>query len=107
MLSAMKPSVQVRENVPGQFAVVVTEGRSQSSYLVSLNEDYYRTLTSGKVSTEALVEQSFYFLLEREPSQSILRKFDLSIISRYFPDYEAEIKKRLGQGPTPRTSHGS
>jgi hypothetical protein len=34
-------------------------------------------------------------LLEREPKESILNRFDLSVISRYFPEYEREIKKRL------------
>jgi hypothetical protein len=43
-----------------------------------------------------LVRASFGFLLEREPRESILRSFDLSAISRYFPEYEREIRQRLG-----------
>ena len=31
-----------------------------------------------------------------EPASSILRKSSLDIISRYFPDYPAEIRARLG-----------
>ena len=42
-----------------------------------------------------LVEESFRFLLEREPATAILRKFALSEIERYFPDYRAEIAARL------------
>jgi len=42
-----------------------------------------------------LVEASFAFLLEHEPKESILREFDLSVIGRYFPDYEREIGHRL------------
>lgn len=38
-----------------------------------------------------LVEASFAFLLEREPKESILREFDLTVIGRYFPEYEQEI----------------
>jgi len=34
------------------------------------------------------VRESFRFLLEREPKESILREFDLSVIKRYFPDYD-------------------
>jgi hypothetical protein len=41
------------------------------------------------------VEESFRFLLEREPKESILRRFNLTVISRYFPEYEREIKGRL------------
>lgn len=35
-----------------------------------------------------LVKRSFDFLLEREPADSILRSFDLSVIPRYFPEYD-------------------
>ncbi len=38
-----------------------------------------------------LVRASFVFPLEREPKESILREFDLTIIGRYFPDYEREV----------------
>jgi hypothetical protein len=41
------------------------------------------------------VVKSFEFLLEREPNTSILRSFDLSVISQYFPEYENEIRKEL------------
>jgi hypothetical protein len=42
-----------------------------------------------------LVEETFDFLLEREPKESILRAFDLTVVSQYFPDYEHEIRSRL------------
>ena len=44
---------------------------------------------------QALVHESFVFLLEREPRESILRRFDLPVIERYFPEYPAEIARRL------------
>jgi hypothetical protein len=44
---------------------------------------------------ERLVSETFVFLLEREPVDSILSSFDLSVVSRYFPDYPAEIRRRL------------
>jgi len=44
---------------------------------------------------EELVRESFSFLLEREPPQSILSTFDLTVISRYFPEYRGEIAKRM------------
>ncbi len=43
-------------------------------------------------NVEELVERSFEFLLMREPPSSILRRFDLSTIERYFPDYDREIR---------------
>ena len=46
-------------------------------------------------SAEDLLEESFQFLLEREPSTSILASFDLPLIGHYFPEYEQEIRARL------------
>ena len=43
-------------------------------------------------NVEELVERSFEFLLLREPPSSILRRFELSTIQRYFPDYDREIR---------------
>ncbi len=40
---------------------------------------------------EKLLEASVRFLLEREPDTSILGEFDLSVSSRYFPEYERAI----------------
>lgn len=42
-------------------------------------------------SVEDLVRRSFEFLLEREPPQSILRRFALGDIERYFPEYPRVI----------------
>jgi hypothetical protein len=51
---------------------------------------------------EALVEASFRFLLEREPPEAILRRFELPIIARYFADYPDEIRRRMRPPPAPR-----
>ena len=59
------------------------------------DEDLLRLAPPG-VTVERLVEASFAFLLEREPRESILREFSLAVISRYFPEYEHEIRRRLG-----------
>ena len=42
---------------------------------------------------EELVRRSFAFLLEREPASSILRRFELSAIQRYFPEYDRAIRR--------------
>ena len=42
---------------------------------------------------EDLVVRSFDFLLEREPPSSILRRFDLSVIQSYFPEYDRQIRR--------------
>jgi hypothetical protein len=49
-------------------------------------------LAPGADSPEDLVGRSFAFLLVREPKESILRRFDLIEIGRYFPEYERTIR---------------
>ncbi|MEY3375576.1 MAG: hypothetical protein RLZZ497_929, partial [Pseudomonadota bacterium] len=60
-----------------------------------VSNDFYNSLTDGKVSLENLIQASFEFLLERESNNSILSQFDLEVISHYFPEYEKEMKRRL------------
>jgi hypothetical protein len=54
-------------------------------------------LTSGKHTPERCLEAAFQFLLDREPKESILRRFDVTAISRYFPEFEREIPRYLSQ----------
>lgn len=49
----------------------------------------------GGCSAEELVRESFRFLLERESPASIMRRFDLPVIARYFPEYPEEIQRRV------------
>lgn len=91
----MPAAIRVQPSGPDRFQVSVTECSSQTTHKISLSPGYYEELTGKKVPEELLIELSFQFLLEHEPKESILREFDLSLISHYFPDYENEIRKRL------------
>ena len=77
------------------FDVRVSEGKSETSHRVTLAGKDYERLSGGKVTPEELIRRSFEFLLEHESKESILARFDLTVISRYFPQYEKEIRKRL------------
>jgi hypothetical protein len=46
---------------------------------------------------EELIEASFEFLLEREPKEAILRRFELPIIEQYFPEYPTRIAGMIGR----------
>jgi hypothetical protein len=50
-------------------------------------------LAPGATEPTDLLRRSFEFLLEREPKRSILRRFDLPMIGRYFPEYERTIRR--------------
>jgi len=78
-----------------EFQVIVSERGSETRHRVTLRKADFERLAGGKASPEALVTESFRFLLEREPKEAILRSFDLTVIGRYFPEYEREIAKRL------------
>ena len=75
--------------------VTVSERGSETRHRVTLRKTDYERLAEDQASPEELVAESFRFLLEREPKESILRSFDLTVIGRYFPEYEREIVKRL------------
>jgi hypothetical protein len=74
---------------------VIVEGHTTTTHRVTLTHLYYQKLTNNRVSPEILVEKSFEFLLDRETNTSILSRFDLPIIERYFPEYEETIKTML------------
>ena len=78
----------------GKFRVEVREPGSSSVHEVSASDDDVRRF-GGEASAEQLIEASFVFLLEREPKESILSRFDLPVIERYFPEYPREIRGRL------------
>lgn len=50
-------------------------------------------LAPGADDPTDVVRRSFAFLLEREPKTSILRHFDLTVIGRYFPEWERTIRR--------------
>jgi len=79
----------------GAFAVTVRDDASQSTHIVRVAEDYVGRLGLGDVDRGELVRASFVFLLEREPKESIMTSFELSVIERYFPEYPTEIRRRL------------
>ena len=74
---------------------VIVEGQTTTTHLVTLTHLYYQKLTNNQISPEMLVKKSFEFLLDRESNTSILSRFDLPIIERYFPEYEETIKTML------------
>jgi hypothetical protein len=41
------------------------------------------------------VQAGFRFLLDREPKEAILPRFDLAAIAHYFPEFERELPNTL------------
>ena len=80
--------IKVEKKNQQEFTVKV-EGRD---YHVGLDDEYWLDETGGKIAKEELIKKSFEFLLEREPKESILSRFNLRIINQYFPEFEEEIR---------------
>ena len=91
----MAAQIEIKKTQADTFEVRVSEGKSETRHTVTLSPADYQRLTQGKVSAEGLIRRSFEFLLAHESKESILSRFDLTAISRYFPHYEKEIRGRL------------
>lgn len=78
----------------GRYRVNIAAATA-TSHDVTLPDNYLATLGLTGVPAERMIEESFRFLLEREPNTSILREFSLPLIERYFPEYRAVIQQRL------------
>ena len=87
-------SIFIKELSDNKFEITVNK-KLTTKHTVLLTDEYYDSLTKKKISKKKLLEYSFQFLLNREPNTSILSFFELNIISKYFPEYENEIKKFL------------
>jgi hypothetical protein len=86
------PEITIAPVGPNRFRVTVADGASATTHTVTVDPD----LGLVDAAAEELVAASFRFLLDREPKESILREFDLGVISRYFPDYASRIGDYLG-----------
>jgi hypothetical protein len=80
-----------------QCAVDIDDGASSGRHTVTVAAaDAERlAVARGQADVERLVYEAFDFLLDREPRSSILAEFDLPVIASYFPDFDAEMTRRL------------
>tara|TARA_S200000501_G_scaffold375764_1_gene428638 strand:+ start:1285 stop:1560 length:276 start_codon:yes stop_codon:yes gene_type:complete len=73
---------------------VVTVCKSETTvHTVTVTNKMLNDLTKNRISKESLLEFSFHFLLDREPNTLILSSFDIIVISKYFSDYQNEVRK--------------
>jgi hypothetical protein len=85
------------EGDPLEFEVVVRMGHGETRHHVTMTRDTCERLTAGTHAPERCIEAAFQFLLDREPKESILRRFDVTVISNYFPEFERELPRYLTQ----------
>jgi len=76
-------------------AIAVAGPHGTSRHTVRVGAADLARLDLAATEPTDLVRRSFEFLLRHEPPESILASFDLTVISRYFPDYEEVIRRRV------------
>ena len=75
--------------------VTVSDDASTSTHEVTVSDDDAVRLAAAtdEGGIERLLYETFDFLLEREPKESILSTFDVSVIGGYFPEFERVISR--------------
>jgi hypothetical protein len=102
----MIKATRVSASDPPEFEVIVREGSGETRHLVTMSQSARERLASG-ATAEQCIEAAFRFLLDREPKESILRRFDLTVISRYFPEFERELPRYLAPSGAAKTASPS
>jgi hypothetical protein len=75
--------------------VSVRDVGGETRHRVTLAIGEAQRLGRGRPAEE-LVEAGFRFLLDREPKEAILKRFDFAVIGGYFPEFEARLPDYLG-----------
>jgi hypothetical protein len=94
------PAVRVERTHGGdpcEIAVIVQGPRRETRHAVIVCQADLEHLAGKGTSPERLVQAAFAFLLDREPNESILERFDVTVIGRYFDDFEREIGAYLAR----------
>ena len=76
---------------PPAFRVTLRDDDGSSTVHEVRIDPASEPLAERFASPEAFVEACFRFLLAREPKGSILQDFDVSVIGRYFPEWQRTL----------------
>src|SRR5438105_4401956 len=89
--------IEVKQTGDGdamRFEVAVTDGGTTTRHEATMSARDCERLAQGR-APDQLVEAAFRFLLDREPKESILGRFDLSVIGTYFSEFEQTLPDYL------------
>ncbi len=77
------------------FMVELGHGEGLLEYWVDVDREYWTRLTNRRVEPADLVTATFKFLLDKEPKELILKKFNLADVAGHYPNYEHEMRRAL------------
>lgn len=86
---------QTGHDDPLTFEVSVREGATETRHDVTLSLAQLARLTNAPCPSQRCIQAIFQFLLEREPKEAILGRFDVSIIPHYFPEFESTLRQYI------------
>lgn len=92
--------IEVRQSAGGEplkFDVVVRDAAGETRHVVTMSPIVHQELTGGRQSPTRCIEATFRFLLDREPKEQILSRFDVSAVSYYYPDFIGKLPDYLSQ----------
>jgi len=79
---------------PLVFDVRLRAGENETRHRVTVAQNDFERL-SGGANAERFIDAAFRFLLDREAKESILARFDVSVIAQYFPEFERKLPEYL------------
>ena len=82
---------QTSEADPFAFEVVVRDAGGETRHGVTMTRATFARLAGETHTPTQCVEAAFRFLLDREPKEAILSRFDVDVIARYFPEFERAL----------------
>ena len=101
-MSAPPVSVTPRRDRPLVFDVIVRDALDESRHQVTIKADEAERWAKIGAEPARCVEAVMRFLLDRESKESILNAFDMHVVRRYFPEFDAAFPgylARLGGEP--------
>jgi len=84
---------------PLELQVTIRDITGETSHAVTLSHQDYARFTAGRHTPEQFMDAAFRFLLDREPKEAILRRFDIGVIATYFPEFEQALPRYLAGSP--------
>jgi len=87
----MSDQINIKELSPNAFDVTIYSN-TETNHQVTISDNFIAKYQIKNLTKKEIIEQSFIFLLQRESSTSILRKFDIEVIGNYFPEYKKLFK---------------
>jgi len=90
--------IEVRQSTGGdplKFEVAVRDETGETHHVVTMAPATYQELTAGAHSPARCIEAVFRFLLDREPKENILGRFDMAVVPHYYPDFERQLSDYL------------